>query len=219
MAATPRPRRGLQVARTREDILLATARVVARRGLAGASMQGIASEAGFTAPALYAYFPSKEAILAELAVWLDRELTQTFAVLPSGDTLRARLATLLRVQLEWADRRRDVFLAFLALDRQGERPGGDRAGGALAYLRALTSWIEGAARGHLRELGGHGADEVASLLMGIAQAHFLRWLAAGAGNHLAELTDRILDQLFFGLAGPPAGPSRRPIRRKAGGPT
>ena len=60
----PRParHRDVEVARTREDILLAAARALGRRGFGSVSMQDIAAEVGFTAPALYAYFPGKEEI-------------------------------------------------------------------------------------------------------------------------------------------------------------
>src|SRR5688572_16821276 len=109
-------RRQILAERTREDILLATARAVAQSGFKAVSMQDIASEVGLTAPALYAYFASKEQIFAELLALVTRELFDIFdKPVPRGSTFQQALAWLLRRQLELADRRRDVFLAFFAL--------------------------------------------------------------------------------------------------------
>jgi hypothetical protein len=47
---------------TREDILVAAARVFARKGYAAAGVQEIAAEAGFAAASLYSYFKGKRAI-------------------------------------------------------------------------------------------------------------------------------------------------------------
>jgi AcrR family transcriptional regulator len=54
---------------TRERLLSATARVIAERGYAQATIDQIAVEAGFTKGAVYANFASKEALLLAL---LDR---------------------------------------------------------------------------------------------------------------------------------------------------
>ena len=114
-------RREVEIARTREDILLAAARALGRRGFGSVSMQEIAADVGFTAPALYAYFTSKEEIFSALGAMLHNELAATFLPPPpEGLALRRRLSILLGRQLEWADRRRDVFLAFLAMRQRGE---------------------------------------------------------------------------------------------------
>ena len=50
---------------------MAAARALARSGFNAVSMSDIAEEVGFTAPAIYAYFDSKEAIFAELLRTLE----------------------------------------------------------------------------------------------------------------------------------------------------
>ncbi|HEY3829993.1 MAG TPA: TetR/AcrR family transcriptional regulator [Solirubrobacteraceae bacterium] len=58
--------RSAQRARTRARLLEAAARVYARRGFAGATLEEVASEAGFTKGAVYAHFGSKENLLLAL---------------------------------------------------------------------------------------------------------------------------------------------------------
>jgi AcrR family transcriptional regulator len=62
----PRLTRAEARARTRELLLNAAARTFARKGFAGASVEEIAEEAGFTVGALYSNFASKEDLFLEL---------------------------------------------------------------------------------------------------------------------------------------------------------
>lgn len=62
----PRLTRAETKARTRALLLDAAAKVFARKGFAGASVDDIAETAGFTIGALYANFGSKEALFIEL---------------------------------------------------------------------------------------------------------------------------------------------------------
>ncbi len=59
--------RSARKAQTRERLLEAAAQVYARRGFNGATLEEVASEAGFTKGAVYAHFGSKENLL--LALW------------------------------------------------------------------------------------------------------------------------------------------------------
>jgi AcrR family transcriptional regulator len=194
------------IARTREDILMGAARALARRGFGAVSMQDIADEVGFTAPALYAYFDSKEAILADLVRTLGDELAATFEAPPPGLSFRQRVALLVRRQLEWADRRRDAFIAFFALKMRGEGEvlhaarGRQPWGGPGDHLRQLGDWIRRAAP-KPADLHGHDPAEAASFLMGIVHGFFLRWIT-NPRERLADQADRILDFFFYGLLGP-----------------
>lgn len=62
--------------RTRERLLAAAAKVFARRGYQGATVDEIASEAGFTIGALYSNFAGKEELFLALA---DRQVAQRAA--------------------------------------------------------------------------------------------------------------------------------------------
>jgi AcrR family transcriptional regulator len=58
--------RSARKAQTRERLLQAAARVYARRGFSGATLDEVAAEAGFTKGAVYSHFGSKENLLLAL---------------------------------------------------------------------------------------------------------------------------------------------------------
>ncbi len=83
-AARPRRRlsRAERKAQTREQLLEAAARVFARKGYTGASVDDIADEAGFTVGALYSNFQGKqELFLAAFERHCDQDLAQIQALL------------------------------------------------------------------------------------------------------------------------------------------
>jgi AcrR family transcriptional regulator len=61
------PRRQALYAHKRAAVLAAARRVISRHGLDGAKMREIAREADYTPGALYAYYPSKDRLLVDLA--------------------------------------------------------------------------------------------------------------------------------------------------------
>jgi AcrR family transcriptional regulator len=202
-AKRPGRRREAAAARTREEILAAAAHALARRGFKSVSMQEIAREVGFTAPALYGYFDSKEAIFAALAQQMADELNATFRPPPVPSAgFRTNVERLLRRQLEWVDRRRDVFAAIFGLQMAGQPVQQPAKSGPLDYMARLATWLRAAARSP-RDLGGQSPEDAAALLMGVGQGFFLRWLAADDGSHLADQTDRLVGFYFHGLVGPP----------------
>jgi AcrR family transcriptional regulator len=72
-------------ARTRELLLDAAARTFARKGFAGASVEEIAEDAGFTVGALYSNFGSKSELFLELMAGRARErVSETAQVLANG---------------------------------------------------------------------------------------------------------------------------------------
>jgi AcrR family transcriptional regulator len=198
------------VARTRDEILLAAARALARSGHKAVSMSDIATEVGFTAPALYAYFSSKESIFEALVAMLGREIGETFLTPPRGLPFREKLRLLVREALTWADRRGEHLQALFALKLRGYGlacpPDGepDHRGWEL-YTPRMAAWLRQAGR-RSPELAGRDPDEAACVLVGIMHGFFLRWLASKAGAaappvRLAEQTDRIVDFFLYGISG------------------
>lgn len=75
MSSAARPTRKEQQARTRAALLRSAGKVLAAKGLAGASIAEIAEDAGFTKGAFYANFASKdELLLAVLDETFDRAI-------------------------------------------------------------------------------------------------------------------------------------------------
>jgi AcrR family transcriptional regulator len=58
----------------REQILSEAARLFARHGFHGVSIDGIGAAVGVSGPALYRHFPSKEGLLAEMLVGISEDL-------------------------------------------------------------------------------------------------------------------------------------------------
>lgn len=100
-----------QQARTRRDLLEAAARVYGERGLSGASLEQVASEAGYTKGAVYANFASRDELLLAL---LDDRFAERLAAL---DELLERDAPITTQAREGGD----DFEAFLAGGRSLDR--------------------------------------------------------------------------------------------------
>ena len=97
-ALPPRP----ATAGTRDRILLAGLGLFAEHGFHGTSIRDIAAEAAVQSASLYAHFPSKEAILAELVLAGHEEhhTRLVTALLKSGTDPRDRLAALVRAHVQ-----------------------------------------------------------------------------------------------------------------------
>lgn len=67
----------------REQILTEAARLFARHGFHGVSIDGIGAAVGVSGPALYRHFPSKEGLLAEMLIGISEHL------LAAGEQLAA----------------------------------------------------------------------------------------------------------------------------------
>ena len=70
-ALTPR---ALAKARRRDEILVAAARLMARRGFHAVRLDDIGAEVGISGPGMYRYFSSKEDVLAEMLLDISRRL-------------------------------------------------------------------------------------------------------------------------------------------------
>jgi AcrR family transcriptional regulator len=69
--------RAQQQAQTRERLLAAAERVLARHGYSGASIDLITAEAGYSKGAIYSNFESKEAVFLELLrVYMERDMAE-----------------------------------------------------------------------------------------------------------------------------------------------
>ncbi len=88
----------------------ATARLMARRGVKGASVRAIAREAGVTEGAVYRHFASKEVLYAAAYVRVIREMAEVKKAIASQQIpIERRLREWVRASFEFFDRHPDAF--------------------------------------------------------------------------------------------------------------
>lgn len=96
---------------SRDRILAAAAAVLSEKGYSATRLTDIAEVAQLRAPAVYYYFDSREALVAEVMIvgqqWLRRHVTEALDALPPGTPALDRLCVAvdahLRVELELSD--------------------------------------------------------------------------------------------------------------------
>ena len=118
MSATPRLTRKEQQAVTREALLESATRVFAEKGLHRASIDDIASDAGFTKGAFYANFKSKEELFlvmldvhfAERLAAIDQLTSNHDAITDQAEQVGLDFVATLRGDEEWCR----LFLEFSA---------------------------------------------------------------------------------------------------------
>ena len=100
-------------AETRRDLLDAAARVFARRGLHGASVEAVSEQAGFSRGALYSNFESKEDLfLALYEERIERRRAELRAVMRDAGDPAAGLAPASENVMRALDREREWFLLY-----------------------------------------------------------------------------------------------------------
>lgn len=182
-------RREEKKAETRAKLLDAAAKVFARRGLAAASLDEIAEEAGLTKGAVYSNFESKEDLVnALLHARLDEPLAAIADRVAAGGTFDQRPEVAEKLFIEVSEEQRDTFLLDLefAIYRARHPELRERFTGGRDLQAAVAEWMQqdAQARGATLPLP---ADELAAGLF-----------ALGTGIRLAHLTDpdRVPDGLF-----------------------
>ena len=110
--ASPRTHRQRRREATRDEILEAARRLLVQSGLEQVTLRGIAAELGMTAPALYRYFASREALLESLIDTLYDELADILLAVRDADargTLKAQFVATSREFRRWALTHRPEF--------------------------------------------------------------------------------------------------------------
>jgi AcrR family transcriptional regulator len=155
-------------------ILDAARRIFVERGLAGASMDEIASLARAGKPTIYARFPSKEALFTEVVM---RNIVATSARFkgqsPAGERIDERLANLGTTVLHWALAGDTVDLMRVAISEARRLPD-------------LASNVE-------RMVRERAAETVAPLLVEVVQSDALGTVPAFAPERLATTTQFFMD--------------------------
>jgi len=207
------------VNRVREDILDAAVAVFAGKGYQAATMQDLATAAGYTAPSLYNYFPGKRELFEAMVDRLDAEFVAVFdAATPSRLTFAQRVELLVHRQLEVARRRRGAFKIFSAL-QAGAVPGaaaGRHAAGFRVYMARFAAWMAAATAG--MDLGARTPEQLAFALWGLSNALQAQRATARGGGRAAkgrasdgDDVEALVGMFLHGALG--AGAARR--RRRA----
>jgi TetR/AcrR family transcriptional regulator len=196
-------REALEPTRIRE-IGEAALRVVARKGLDGATMQEIADEAGLAKGTLYLYFDGRDDLVVHLAESAFEELRPAVAeALRREGSSAERLEAAIRTHVEFFEHRRDLFRLFLSVAHPGSVPERstriDRSCHPLylAYLDLLASFFsEAQALGEMRALPpGRLALFVAEGLAGV----ILRRLGEPDPPPVEEDVRLVVDALTGGI--------------------
>jgi AcrR family transcriptional regulator len=135
-------------AATRADLLEAAARVFARHGLNGASVDDVAAEAGYTSGAVYSNFAGKEELfVAAFEHEVARQVREVIEARDHAgeDTPRARTSAIARRWMEFLEKRPEMFELMIeywayAVRNREQRPGfAERFG---AFRDATTRLVE-----------------------------------------------------------------------------
>jgi AcrR family transcriptional regulator len=211
--ASPRLTREQSRANTRERLLTAARDVFARSGFHGASVEEIASEAGFSTGALYSNFDGKEDLFLEL---MERECDGYAseieqAVARSAATVAERATGGARQWMAMIEREPDALLLFTEFWAYGVRDEQVRADVAerFAAVRArLTRLIADSVREFQLELA-MPAEELAVVVDALGDG-IARQKLADPDVVPDDLMGRVLALLFAALTTPvDDGPRRR----------
>ena len=205
--AAPRLTREQSRANTREKLLDAARRVFARSGFHGASVEEVASEAGFSTGALYSNFDGKEDLFLELMQreidGYAREIEQAVA---RSASVAERAAGGARQWMEMIEREPDALLLFTEFWAYGVRDEQVRAEVAerFAATRALlTRLIADSAREFGLELA-MPAEELAVVVDALADG-IARQKLTDPELVADDLMGRVLTLLFAALSRPAEG--------------
>jgi AcrR family transcriptional regulator len=115
-------------AATRADLLEAAARVFARRGLNGASVDDVAAEAGYTSGAVYSNFRTKdELFVAAFEHHVARQIREVIEARDHAgeDTPRARTTAIAERWMGFLEGNPEMFLLLMEYWAYAVRRGGD----------------------------------------------------------------------------------------------
>lgn len=156
----------------RRELIDATWRIIARRGLAGATMRQIAEEAGYANGALKPYFPTKVDLLKATYTHVygetEKRIAQSIEGLRGLDALRAMCLEILPINERLQDEARIVVSFWDSAVQNSERT--KLAAETIAQWRTMIKkmLVEAHDDGHIRTLPNveATASSMVSLLQG-----------------------------------------------------
>ncbi|MEU3711198.1 TetR/AcrR family transcriptional regulator [Streptomyces catenulae] len=189
--------------RSRQEILDATARVMAARGYAGTSMSALAKESGLPKSAFYHHFDSKAGLLSAV---MERGAHEYFDAMreahrepPEGGTPRERLGWYLRRSGEVLEHREDFLRLLLVLVMSHEAAEAPEALRTVITIRDegrayMRHMIRSAFLGEGEAVADRVADALAHFGMAGFDGAFVSLQSADGkpiGEYMSELTDSV----------------------------
>jgi AcrR family transcriptional regulator len=199
---TPTPKKKRRYATRKLDVIQAAARVFARLGYHGSSLNDVANELGITPAALYYYVRSKDELLMEATAYASGKIEKRFLEI-CDDKDSSSLRKLLLYFRFYAECMTDDFGRCLALTSPNDLPSPLREA-SLEQRRELTDMVrrlirEGIADGSIQPCD----DRLLAFTLYAAANMLARWYSSSGPQTAGELMDGILMMLVNGLIHPP----------------
>ena len=122
-----------------QSIRDAASRVVSQHGVAGATIDAIAAEAGIAKGTIYLYFKSREELLESAADHAITELMEQVAeVVESEEPFDVQLRRFFRTVLAYFDEHRDFFRLYQTACKQEEC----RSRRYAEYFKRMRAWVK-----------------------------------------------------------------------------
>lgn len=186
---------------TREEVLDAAARVIARNGLPGASVEAISAEAGYSTGAIYSNFSGKEDLfLALYEQRIQRRRDELRRVVSDAGGAKAGLGPMAASAVAAMDRERDWFLLYFEFALHAARDPAFGRRFAAVRDEGLTELSTGISDGLKHADLGAAADpdELARAIRALSYGLALDRLLDDGGV-TNELLGHVLHLLFRGL--------------------
>jgi TetR/AcrR family fatty acid metabolism transcriptional regulator len=171
--------------------------IIARKGVAEATMQEIADEAGVAKGTLYVYFRDRDELLAKTAARAYDKLVADLETAMNADgSLAERLTRMVLRQLAFFDEHRALFSAYIALGAGMKK---QKESSYQRYLQQVESlFAEAQQRGELRDVEAH---EVAAVYADLVRGVIVRRIEEKSKSPREQQAAFIVSLLLRGIAG------------------
>ncbi|MFF5110770.1 TetR family transcriptional regulator [Streptosporangium sp. NPDC000509] len=193
-------RRDRKKLETRAALEHAALTLVAEHGLAGVTVEDIATAVDLSSRTFFNYFPSKEDALVGASPASVAELRERLEAVPAEVPVLEALRLMSRVEAEHVQQRREQWLLRLKVFEQNPSLLPRLVANGTETERAVSAVV--ACRIGV-EPGTSGYPELATAVaMAAFRAAMMRWSAADGRPALADLVDEAFSQLAAGLPNP-----------------
>lgn len=188
-----------------ERVREATLRVISRRGLAGATMQAIADEAGVAKGTLYLYFKDREDLVERTAEFAFSKLVERLeSALNGARPLPEQLKGLVQTKMDFFDQHREFFRMYLAMchDLREAHAGTRRRRLSRPQYRLYLERLAGFLRGAMSRAEVKRIDplRLALLVAEAVNAIILQRLSEESPPTAGQDVDWIVDTLLYGIS-------------------